>query len=458
MQPGWPPDVLPPSVWSPDLHEDMEVAMRTMWKQARNLAEATPPERDRYIDFLRLFSIAIVVIGHWLMAVIVVRDGDLVVDHLLVAEPRIQYSTWILQVMPIFFIVGGFANSVSWAASRERGSSYSSWLQARTARLLRPTAVFAAVWAAAALVLNGTGIDRELLRPGTQVVAGPLWFLAVYMGVVALAPLMVGLDRRFGWAIPIGLLGAAGIVDWLHHGLGVPVVGWVNFLFVWLGIHQLGVRWQRGAVRGGRIGASVVALVGLAALLALTVSGRYPVSMVGVPGAEPTNNLPPTVALMMLAVFQMGLILALRSAVARWLERPTVWSAVILGNGRIMTIYLWHMTAMVAVISLGLLLGGVGLGIEPLSGGWWWSRPVWFGVLLLPLAGLIALFGRQEQNRTSRPVAKLAVGVGFPTVMWGFSSLALNGFVTAGAVALMPAAAVTVGSWTLGVRLWARRS
>ncbi len=434
--------------------------MQTMWKQARKMADRTPPERDRYIDFLRLFSITIVVIGHWLMAVVIVRDGDVIVDHLLVAEPRIQYITWLLQVMPIFFIVGGFSNSISWAAARARGRSYSEWLQARTARLLRPTTVFAAVWAAVTLVLIGASVDPELLRLGTQVVAVPLWFLAVYVGVVALAPLMIGLDRSFGWAIPIGLFGAAGFVDWLHHGLDVPVVGWVNFLFVWLGIHQLGVRWQRGALRGGAVGGSALAIAGLAGLLALTIAGPYPVSMVGVPGAGWTNNLPPTVALIMLAVFQMGLILALRSIAERWLERPAVWSAVIIGNGRIMTIYLWHMTAMVGVISLGLLLGGIGLTVEPLSGIWWWSRPVWFGILLIPLAGLIALFGSYEQNRTSRPVATLAVGVGLPAVMWGFASLALKGFVTTGAatVALMPAAAVVVGSWTLGIRPRGRRS
>ena len=31
------------------------------------MAEATPPDRDRYVDFLRGFSIVVVVLGHWLM-------------------------------------------------------------------------------------------------------------------------------------------------------------------------------------------------------------------------------------------------------------------------------------------------------------------------------------------------------------------------------------------------------
>jgi hypothetical protein len=176
--------------------------------------------------------------------------------------------------------------------------------------------------------------------------------------------------------------------------------------------------------------------------------------MVGVPGSAWTNNLPPTIALMMLAIFQTGVMLALRNRVSKWLERPTVWAAVIIGNGRIMTIYLWHMTSMVGVFGLGLWSGGIGFGLEPLGAAWWWSRLAWFIVLLIPLTALIATFGRFEQARLSRPSTALAVGLGVTAVIWGFARLALNGFITSGlaGVAIVPAAAVVLGSWLLGVR------
>ncbi len=428
--------------------------MQTTWKRARTMADQTSPERNRYIDFLRLFSIAVVVFGHWLMAVVIVRDGEVVIDHLLAAAPKMQYVTWLLQVMPVFFIVGGFANAVSWSAGRRRGHGYAAWLQGRTARLLRPTMILAAVWAVVAFALVTAGVDERLLRMGTQVVAVPLWFLAVYVGVVALAPIMIELDRRFGWVVPVGLFSIAASVDWFSHGLGVPVVGWTNFLFVWLGIHQLGVLWQRGALPLSRVGSVALAGAGFAGLVALTGPGPYPVSMVGVPGAVWTNNLPPTVALMMLSVLQIGVMLVLSRPVSMWLERPVPWAAVIAGNGRIMTVFLWHMTSMVSVLGLALWLDGVGFGIEPLSAGWWWSRPLWFIILLLPLTGLVRLFGRFEDPRAPTPVAFLGVVAGLLTVMWGFARLALDGFVTAGVtgVAFVPAAAVVAGAWMLGVR------
>ncbi|MDF1595382.1 MAG: acyltransferase [Acidimicrobiia bacterium] len=428
--------------------------MQTMWKRARTMADRTPPERDRYIDFLRLFSIAVVVLGHWLMAVVLVRDGEVEIDHLLAAAPKMQYLTWVLQVMPVFFIVGGFANAVSWSAARRGGHGYAIWLQGRTARLLRPTMILAGAWVAVTFALVTAGVDARLLRIGTQVVAVPLWFLAVYIGVVALAPIMIELDRRFGWAVPAGLFSIAAAVDWLGHGMGVPVVGWTNFLFVWLGIHQLGVLWQRDVLPRSRVGSLALAGAGYAGLVALTGPGPYPVSMVGVPGSEWTNNLPPTIALMMLAVLQIGVMLVFSRPVSNWLERPFPWAVVIAGNGRIMTVYLWHMTAMVSVLGLAIWLDGIGFGIEPLSAGWWWSRPLWFAILLLPLAGLVGIFGQFEENRPSAPAALLGVVAGVLVVMWGFARLALDGFVTPDTtgVAFVPAVAVVAGAWMLGVR------
>jgi hypothetical protein len=72
------------------------------------------------------------------------------------------------------------------------------------------------------------------------------------------------------------------------------------------------------------------------------------------------------------------------------------WVLVVGVSARIMTMYLWHLTAMVIVIGLALLAGGFGLGIEPLSGIWWVTRPIWFLIVGLATIGLVAIFGRFE--------------------------------------------------------------
>jgi hypothetical protein len=64
----------------------------------------------------------------------------------LATVPLMRDLTWLFQVMPLFFIVGGYANAISWRSAGRRGESYATWLQTRLVRLVRPTAVFFAVW------------------------------------------------------------------------------------------------------------------------------------------------------------------------------------------------------------------------------------------------------------------------------------------------------------------------
>ncbi|MEX0789892.1 MAG: acyltransferase family protein, partial [Actinomycetota bacterium] len=110
------------------------------------LAEKTPAGRDRYVDFLRAFSICVVVLGHWLIASVYLRDGEVGGVNALHVIPGIWVATWILQVMPLFFFVGGFANLVTLDSLSRKGGDYAGFISSRVDRLLRPTAVFLAVW------------------------------------------------------------------------------------------------------------------------------------------------------------------------------------------------------------------------------------------------------------------------------------------------------------------------
>src|SRR5215813_10250581 len=85
------------------------------WSRAARLADRTPASRNRYVDFLRAASMLVVTVGHWLAAAPHFdASGELIGAHILTAVPWTAWLTWIVQVMPIFFIVGGYANGVSW--------------------------------------------------------------------------------------------------------------------------------------------------------------------------------------------------------------------------------------------------------------------------------------------------------------------------------------------------------
>src|SRR5436190_16031943 len=200
--------------------------------------------RDRYVDLLRVVSLGVVIVGHWLMAVVAVGDdGAVRATNALALLPSLQPLTWLLQVMPVFFLVGGFSHAVAWTSVRRRGGGYADFVRARAGRLLRPTAVFVVVWLALALGIELAGADRGVLRLATRVVAQPLWFVGVYLGIVALAPLMLRLHRwagRLAPLVPVALGAAAVAVDVARFGYDVPFVGFANVAFVWLAVHQAG--------------------------------------------------------------------------------------------------------------------------------------------------------------------------------------------------------------------------
>lgn len=418
--------------------------------KASLLAAATPAGRDRYVDFLRVFSLAVVILGHWLMAVIVWDGGRLHIANVLETTPPARLLTWVFQIMPVFFIVGGFSNTASLAAARRDGKPYGDWLRGRLTRLVRPVLAFALVWSAFVAVLRLLGVDPAVVRAGS--LAQPLWFLAVYIGVVALAPALVRAQGRWGRAVPIALGLSVAAVDVARWVFGVPLVGWVNFALVWLFAHQLGVMWREGTVGSWSRGRAVaLAAAGLAGLVVLTQILGYSVSMVGGVDEARSNTFPPSLALVFLAAWQFGAVLALRPVVDRWLARPRAWAAVVAANGLAMTLFLWHITAM-ALVAVAVLPTGRLPQPAAGTGAWWAMRPVWIVLSAIALIPLVLTFARVESAR-ARPgvVSASTAGVAAVLLMVGMAVLARRGFVTPGIVSAhaVAVALLAAGWWML---------
>ena len=365
-------------------------------RRAREMAEATPDSRNRVVDLVRVASILVVVFGHWLMAAITFEDGEIVPGHLLELTDWTHPLTWVFQVMPLFFFVGGYANALSWRSARRRGERYGAWLRARLRRLALPVVPLLLVWTIGGWIGLRLGLDWEILQLASQVALVPTWFLAAYVVVVTLAPAALVLWERLGWWSILGGVLAAVVADFASIGLDFVPVGFLNYVFVWATVHQLGYAWVDGKLEGTAKRAGL-AVGGFACVLALVWAGPYPVAMVGLDTAQVTNSYPPRVTLAFLGMFQAGLVLLAEPLLERWMGRIGAWTGVVLVSSRIMSLYLWHLTAMVIVIGLGLVVDGWGFGVDPLSGEWWLTRPLWFAVLIVPTLALIAIFGRYER-------------------------------------------------------------
>jgi surface polysaccharide O-acyltransferase-like enzyme len=386
-------------------------ALHAVGRELDALVARTPAHRDRYVDLLRVVAIGVVVVWHWSLSVLHWSGDRWVMPNPIHDVPGGWLATWLLQVVPVFFVVGGYANAAAWWAARRDGRGLTGYLSARLRRLLVPVAVFGAAWGVFEAVAHVAVPEYRGVLAYGLVVFTPLWFIAAYLWVVLLTPLTATAHARARWLTLGGLVVAVALADLGRFAVGVAALGWVNTALVWVLIHQLGYFYRDGTLtRLGRWAALGLVVAAAAALAVLTSLEAYPRSMVATVGQERSNILPTTVTIALVAVLQLGVVLLVRAPVTRWLRRPRAWRPVVAGNAVIMTVFLWHMTALLVVLAtLGAL--GVALPAEP-TAGWWLARPFWLVAPAPVLAVLVAVVGRFEwaPRRSLRPVGRMARG------------------------------------------------
>jgi hypothetical protein len=355
--------------------------------------------RDPFIDFVRAFSLLVVVAWHWVFTIIVWRpDGPHATNP--IGFTRGMYlATWLLQVMPLFFFVGGFAHEKAWLSRSDR--TLWRFARDRAIGLLRPAFVLAAAWwligSVVVWLFEVDGIDRTV-----RLILSPLWFLVVYVLLIALFPVAYRLHTRFGGIAVVWAAGLAALVDVIRFSHDVEWAAWFNMILVWGLCHQLGFFWEQLVAAGRRV-AWMLTWSGLFGLVALVGSGLYPGSMVGVPGERVSNMAPPTVCLVALVLFQAGVALLLRPWVLEKLELSRRWattSSVI--NRFSLPLYLFHSTGMAVWAGFSRFVLDTRAVRQP-DAAWWLTRPTAFiGPLLFTLP-IILLLGRGRERTTRQP-------------------------------------------------------
>ena len=352
--------------------------------------------RDLTVDLARVGCVLLVVLIHVLMVGVGrTADGSLITSRPLEEQPWFAAATWVGQIMPLFFVVGGFASATAWASARARGQDAGDYVRGRLLRLGRPAAGVFVFLAIALAVASVVGVDPELLATVAVGIGSPLWFLAAYGIVQVCVPFMVRLHARRPRTTFVVLVSGALAVDLVRHATGVQNVGLVNLLFVWVFVQQLGFLYADGAL--DRVRPVVLAVIAAGSYLLLV-----PLTMLGSWSPDMLNDLnPPTVPLMLLGVAQLCLLRLLRPALARVMKTRPARAIVFAVGSRGMTVYLWHLP-LVILLTGALLVFGAPLP-TPGTPTWWLSRiPMYLAVLALAFAVSLAV-GRLERPPRSLP-------------------------------------------------------
>lgn len=375
----------------------------------RRLAGAAKDGRNRAIDFYRALAMVAVAGGHWL-AISLHTDagGSLHAGNALDLAPQFAPISWLLQVMPLFFVVGGFASAASLDAHyRTPNVGAADWVAARLRRLFAPVTLLAAFWLAvvgAAAVAGAAGL--ALLAAGAAAI--PLWFIANYTIDTAIAPRTLPLFRSRPAVFTVVLVTAIAGLEALRFaelGRMSDLLPQVNWVLGWLGFQVAGFAWKDGLIRPGAALTAVGAVfLGLATIL--VVHGPYPVSMVhfeGIGSLSPTH--PPSLALIAFGIGYSSLAISMAPAVNRLLDRrPVLWTATVAANGVAMSVYLWHFTA-AAAVGAGLFFTGSLPTAAVGSGSWWLQKLPMIALSTILLGGIVAIVSRVERAALLAPRA-----------------------------------------------------
>jgi len=349
--------------------------------------------RNHLIDLARAMSVFVVVTFHCLLYTIVVVDS---VPQMVPWAPHPHASwwtaSWFIMIIPLFFIAGGFAHAFVIDRLRSQGRTYTYYLASRARRLVGPLLLFVgfctvlstlAAWFYSAPVSIALSVQFAQL----------LWFIAVYLVIVGVAPLMVRLHDRWG-VLPMAALAAAAVaVDAWSFAAGQPEVRYLNLLTVWPLCHQLGIAYHRGWFRTGPVWTAWAVLGAAVLLIPVLIFGfGYPASSIGLGDIPIANVLPPTAAMIVLGCGQAAALgLLERAGVARRLS-SRVERGLSVGNALAVTTYLWHIPCIV-------LAGGALVGLTRLMPS---AAPVLLsqGSMVLVtwgvIAALVPLIGRLE--------------------------------------------------------------
>ena len=248
-----------------------------------------PPGRDRAIDVARLGALLVVMFGHCALLLATIDSGGVRIGNLIGAVPAVAPLTWIVQVMPLFFLAGGAAGAYGYRA----GTAWGTWLFTRAQRLCRPVFWYLAAWSLGLLVVRLLLGARVRGRPrprerGAAVVPRRLHRRAgLRSGVdpVAVAAAPSRCSSAHCWLLPRSWTGSA-------FAVGAPEAGVANFVIVWLIPVAIGVAYARRLI--GARAALVVAVAAFAAQMASSPSDPTRCLWSSpAPNRSPTSRRPP---------------------------------------------------------------------------------------------------------------------------------------------------------------------
>ena len=322
--------------------------------------------RDRVVDAVKALALALVVLGHNLAWTL---QPDHSAVNTLEQIPTLTPLTWILQILPLFFLLAGTG------LVRHAQACSANGVLKRLDRLISPTIPLLLLTVTLSVILTtvaGTSIGQYAGILPMQLT----WFLGVYLMIVAVSPLLARMRTWWHYAAMLAVIGG---VDAARVNISEQI-GWVNLLLVWAYFASLGMHLpQLRTLPRARV--AVAGLASATAAVIAVIVGPYSAALITTTASPGLSNLaPPTIVLALAGSTQICLLLLAWPALQRWLSNDRVWIPVIAFSTRAMGIYLWHMLIVSLCVAAVMKTN---LTPRASSGAWWLLHATVFSIVVI---------------------------------------------------------------------------
>jgi hypothetical protein len=398
-------------------------APRPRAREPRPVLNETEQAQAHSMSYLRILSLTGIVLGESLLT-FTMRDD---------MEPGWTWPfTWLLQLVPLFFLAGGHSNLLAWRAMR---GHYVTFLASRVGWLIRPILAFVIAWLVIPLSLELLAAPESAAAAFSRLVVQPLWLLGLYVLVVAVTPVMHRLHESLPMITPLVLTGAVVGLSFVGGSIAAHAGGvLVALLFGQLAFHYAdGTLWR--IPRSVLVTTAAVAFAGLAVLTTVGVQPKLQL-------AEPTGYAafaPSLAGVLLIGIVQVALVALLREPGLNALVTSAPARVLALVRAAPMTVYLVYLCAM-------LVLEGV-IGVA--SGIGWFTQPrTIFAVGLIAVPTLLAFLWFERRP----PAQALEPAIPAERRHWA-DTLAVFLGVTYGGLGVVGFAVAGLSGWTDSVNV-----
>ncbi|MGB3442714.1 MAG: phospholipase A2 [Actinophytocola sp.] len=391
----------------------------------RPVLTETEQAQAHSMSLLRIVSLTGIVLGESLLA-FTMRDD---------MEPAWAWPfTWLLQLVPLFFLAGGHSNLLAWRAME---GHYVTYVASRVGWLIRPVLAFVIAWLVIPLSLELLRAPEGAVAAFSRLIVQPLWLLGLYLLVVAATPLMHRLHKTFPLTTPLVLLAGVVGLGFVGGSLAAHAGGvLVALLFAQLAFHYA----DETLWRIPRPVLLAVAAAAFTGLVLLTVFGAQPKLQL----AEPTGYAafaPSLAGVLLIGIVQTALVALPRERGLRTLSTSAPARVAAVVRAAPMTVYLVYLCAML------VLEGVVGVASQAAGIGWLTEPRTIFAVGLIAMPTLLAFLWFERRPAGPAEPAAEPTERPLPVRSWQDTLAAIMG-VALGALGVVGFAVAGLSGWS----------